>query len=104
VGTRCWHVLRPSLRAAEVAGLAGHEQPNDEAEQTKDGAEDFDDEDLDETKRDAISMDFVCGRGRLAYSVGSAASARAAPLPLMPTATPQTKLQKPTVIPPQKVA
>jgi hypothetical protein len=38
------------------------------------------------------------------YRVPSAASARAAPLPLIPTETPQIKLQNPTVIPPQNKA
>jgi len=37
-------------------------------------------------------------------SVGSAASAMAAVDPVMPTATPQNKLQSPTVKPPQKRA
>jgi hypothetical protein len=38
------------------------------------------------------------------YSEGSAASARAAPLPLIPTVIPHTKLQPPTVMPAQKRA
>ena len=38
------------------------------------------------------------------YSVGSAASASAALLPLMPTHTPQIKLHMPTVIPAQNSA
>lgn len=38
------------------------------------------------------------------YREGSAASASAAPLPLMPTAIPQTRLQPPTVRPDQKSA
>ena len=38
------------------------------------------------------------------YKLWSLASARAAPLPLMPTATPHTKLHMPTVMPDQKMA
>lgn len=38
------------------------------------------------------------------YKLGSAASARAAPLPLMPTETPHIKLHIPTVIPDQNRA
>lgn len=38
------------------------------------------------------------------YRVGSAASAKAAPLPLIPTATPQIRLHMPTVRPDQKRA
>lgn len=40
----------------------------------------------------------------LTYRLGSAASARAAPLPLMPTDTPQIRLHIPTVMPAQKRA
>ncbi len=43
------------------------------------------------------------GRGTT-HSEGSAASANAAPLPLMPTDTPQIRLQKPTVMPVQNMA
>lgn len=39
-----------------------------------------------------------------AYSEGSAASAKAAPLPLIPTATPQIRLHNPTVSPDQNSA
>lgn len=38
------------------------------------------------------------------YKPGSAASARAAPLPFTPTEIPQIRLHTPTVIPPQKTA
>lgn len=39
----------PSLLcAAEIRGLTGNKQANNEAEKAQDGAEDFDDKDLDE--------------------------------------------------------
>lgn len=39
----------PSLLCAtEIGGLAGNKQANDEAEKTQDGAEDFNNQDLDE--------------------------------------------------------
>lgn len=41
---------------------------------------------------------------RETYKLGSAASAKAAPLPFTPTEIPQMRLQTPTVIPPQKTA
>ncbi len=40
----------------------------------------------------------------ITHKVGSAASANAAPLPLMPTDTPQIKLHNPTVKPAQNTA
>lgn len=39
----------PGLCYAEVVCPAGYEKTDDQAEETQDGAEDFDDEDLDET-------------------------------------------------------
>jgi hypothetical protein len=103
------------LNLAEFVGLARDEEPNNEAKKTKNGAEDFNHQDLDEAARMDKSaacpkLDcFLWRRNKKiaqpnAYREGSAASARAAPLPLMPTATPQTRLHMPTVIPDQKRA
>ena len=41
----------PGLFDAEVEGLAGDEQADDQTEEAEDGAEDLDDEDLDEAVR-----------------------------------------------------
>lgn len=98
-------MLNASVRGIEVQSLAGDKQPDDQAEETEDGAEDFDDENLHETVKGQVSLDdsSATAKGK-SYSVGSAASARAAPLPLIPTATPHTRLHMPTVIPAQKRA
>lgn len=89
----------------EVSCLAGDKQPDDQAEEAEDRAEDFDDENLDEAVKGLVSLSGSSAalKGN-SYSVGSAASARAAPLPLIPTATPHTRLHMPTVMPAQKRA
>ncbi len=93
--------------ATEIEGLAGDKQTNNEAKEAQNGAEDLDDENLDETG-DCLSVTNVCqgqrAEGEATHSVGSAASANAAPLPLIPTARPQTKLHMPTIRPDQKRA
>lgn len=93
------------LYDTEGVRLARHKQANDETEKAQDGAEDLDDENLNESKgtRD-ISLELIYVAMAETYSVGSAASANAAPLPLMPTATPQTRLHMPTVRPDQNSA
>lgn len=96
------------LFGAEFTSLLGEKQANNEAEQAKDGAEDLDDQDLDESMdtHDTVSGFATADKRPCSntYSVGSAASASAAPLPLMPTATPQTRLHMPTVRPDQNRA
>ena len=107
----------------EVERLPGDEQADDQSEEAEDRAEDFDNEDFDEAIRGGLVKRVServrkCnrehgaglmggeggGRREGTHSEGSAASARAAPLPLIPTAIPQTRLQPPTVIPAQKRA
>jgi hypothetical protein len=91
------------MKFAKVVCLAGHEETNDQAEETKDGAEDLDDQDLDKSGEKILARaSWRCHD--TTHSVGSAASANAAPLPLIPTATPHTKLQPPTVTPAQNNA
>lgn len=90
------------MRSVEVLRSALHKQSNDETEQTENGTEDLDNENLNET-----AELLVAGRERwleTTYSEGSAASANAALLPLIPTETPQTRLQMPTVSPAQNSA
>ena len=55
------------------------------------------------TKLQHVSLESLWP-GHSSYSEGSAASAKAALLPLMPTETPQTKLHMPTVKPAQNKA
>lgn len=97
------------LLGAEVTCLSGEKQADNEAKQAEDRAEDLDDEDLDESRTTQIisvrgSTTAIKQPGPVTYSVGSAASASAAPLPLMPTETPQTRLHMPTVRPDQNRA
>lgn len=89
---------------AELGGLAGNEKANDETEQAQHGAENLDDKDLDEPREKSMLDVRRTNTAITTYRDGSAASARAAPLPLIPTATPQTKLHRPTVRPDQKRA
>lgn len=90
---------------AELVGFAGGKEANDQAEQTKDGAEDLDHKDLDESSRGiSMSAAVFLDLGEATYSDGSAASASAAPLPLIPTVIPHTRLQPPTVMPAQNRA
>ena len=56
------------------------------------------------TNLDSVSIGKPLNVNAYPYSEGSAASARAALLPLIPTDTPQTKLHIPTVIPAQNRA
>ena len=85
----------------EIVCVALHEESNDQAEQSKDSSEDLNRENLDEPKYVSQESDSVYWK---TYSVGSAASANAALLPLMPTQTPQIKLHMPTVMPAQNSA
>ena len=94
-------LCRDHLR--EVGCLAGHQQPNNEPEQAEHRTEDLDHEDLDESLCcQQNSHGDVIRNG--AYNVGSAASANAALLPLMPTLTPHIRLHRPTVKPDQNSA
>lgn len=88
--------------SVEVLCSALHKQSNNKTEQTKNGTKDFNDENLNET----VIWSVAGCRGQIhsTYSEGSAASANAALLPLMPTETPQIKLHMPTVSPAQKSA
>ena len=95
-------VLQRIIRSVEVLCRTLHEQSNDETEQTKDGTKDLDNENLDETAKESVKTSGI-QRSRT-YSEGSAASANAALLPLIPTETPQTRLQMPTVSPAQNSA
>lgn len=94
-----------SVLGIEVKCLAGDKQPDDQAKEAENGAEDLDDENLDEARKEQVSLrnSSAALKGK-SYSVGSAASARAAPLPLIPTATPHMRLHMPTVMPDQKRA
>ena len=52
-----WSYRQSSLSlAAKVKGLAGEEQAHDEAKEAQDGAEDFDDQDLDESVMVVVSV------------------------------------------------
>lgn len=52
-----WSNRQPSLTlAAKVKGLAREEQAHDEAKEAQDGAENFDDQDLDESVIVAVSV------------------------------------------------
>lgn len=94
-----------STCSLEVVCAAAKQQANNETEQTKDGREDLNDQDLDET---VVTLAIPELASREAYSSthseGSAASAKAALEPLMPTLTPQIKLHMPTNTPLQNNA
>jgi hypothetical protein len=91
------------LISLEIFRVTLHQQTNDQAEQSKNSSKDLNGENLDESsivnKKHLRSYALAC-----TYSVASAASARAALLPLMPTQTPQIKLHMPTVSPAQNNA
>jgi hypothetical protein len=62
--TRLWRLVIARVAlvlATEFRGFAGEEKPNNEAEQTQDGAENLNDEDSHEPKRSGL----VCGCTRL---------------------------------------
>ena len=88
----------------EVRRFAGYQQPDDKAEETQHGAEDLDDENLDKPDGIVSSLSSCLMKHQRTHRLGSAASARAAPLPLMPTDTPHTRLHMPTVNPDQNRA
>lgn len=85
----------------KVVSITLHEQPDDETEETENGSKDFDGENLDESAEVRTISRRAIG---CTHSEGSAASARAALLPLMPTQTPQIRLHMPTVNPAQNSA
>jgi hypothetical protein len=89
----------------EVVCAAAKQQANNETKQTKDGREDLDDQDLDETVDVLANPVHIYHKTHFStYSEGSAASAKAALEPLMPTLTPQIKLHMPTNTPLQNNA
>lgn len=87
----------------EVVGTTAQQQSDDESEEAEDRREDLNDQDLDETSDELVIRDHACVRP-LTYSEGSAASAKAALEPLIPTLTPQIKLHMPTSTPLQNNA
>jgi hypothetical protein len=92
--------LEPSL---EVLCATLHEQSNNEAEQSKNSSKDLNGEDLDEPNTVSKPLS-TRAKAMETHIAGSAASARAALLPLMPTQTPQIRLHIPTVNPAQNRA
>ena len=98
-GASQYEILPSSLK---VLCVALHQQANDESKQSENGGEDLDGKNLDEARMPLMG-DWASG-ARATYRAGSAASARAALLPLMPTQTPQMRLHMPTVMPAQKRA
>jgi len=89
----------------EVVCAATEQQSNDESEQTEDRREDLNDQNLDETINTLAIFVLVSNNAHpCTHSEGSAASAKAALEPLMPTLTPQIKLHMPTSTPLQKSA
>jgi hypothetical protein len=93
-------ILKPSL---EVLCVTLHEQSDNEAEQSKDSSENLNGKDLDESNYVSKSL-LLRAVAIGTHSAGSAASASAALLPLMPTQTPQIRLHIPTVNPAQNRA
>jgi hypothetical protein len=108
VAPYCQRMVLSALKMTcsfEVVRATAEKQSNDESEEAEDGREDLNDQDLDET----VDMSATCGYLRhtvhpKTHSEGSAASARAALEPLMPTLTPQIKLHMPTKTPLQNSA
>jgi hypothetical protein len=94
-----------STCSLEVVCAATEQQSNDESEQAEDGREDLNDQDLDET---VITLAIFVPVSHMSHSQthseGSAASAKAALEPLIPTLTPQIKLHMPTRTPLQNSA
>ena len=89
----------------EVVCAAAKQQSNDESEQTKDRREDLNDQDLDETVDTLAIPELASHKAHSStHSEGSAASAKAALEPLIPTLTPQIKLHMPTSTPLQNNA
>jgi hypothetical protein len=91
----------PRSTSLEIMCVALHEQSDDQTEQAQNSSEYLNGENLDESNLVSRAKRDTEGE---AYSDGSAASARAALLPLMPTQTPQIRLHMPTVNPAQNRA
>lgn len=87
----------------EFACTSREQEADDETEQTEDGAEDLNDKDLYKSVT-MLDVDWIATDFSSAHKLGSAASARAALLPLIPTDTPQIRLHAPTSTPDQKMA
>lgn len=94
----------PDRHLLEFGRLSSHQKSDNQTEQAKDRAEDLDNQNPDESIVPLSARSLEKGIVWETYRLGSAASANAAPLPLMPTEIPQIKLQNPTVTPPQKRA
>jgi multidrug resistance efflux pump len=88
---------------SKLGGFALDQQADDKTEKSKDRAKNLDDENLDESGL-KVRAKSKGRRGEVAYRPGSAASASAALLPLIPTDTPQMRLHMPTVKPAQNRA
>lgn len=101
------------MRARRTLGLpaillkiicaALQQQSNDQTEESKDGREDLNDENLHKSGH-PVSFDLPLLFPMSTHSAGSAASANAALDPLMPTLTPHTRLHMPTSKPAQNSA
>jgi hypothetical protein len=89
----------------EVVRATAEKQSNDESEQAENRREDLNDQDLDETVDVSAICGYLCHTVHpVTHSEGSAASAKAALEPLIPTLTPQIKLHMPTNTPLQNSA
>ena len=93
----------------EIGRFSGDEKTNYQTKETQDRTEDLDHEDLDKPGSSVSGSRWKDVKGEnkeigWTHKLGSAASARAALLPLIPTEIPQTKLHMPTVTPAQKRA
>ena len=88
----------------EVDGFSGNQKANNETEQSKNRAKDLNNKNLDEPR--AMSKQSIPPGDGFArtHKLASAASARAALLPLIPTETPHIRLHMPTVSPDQNSA
>ena len=96
--------VHPTL-SSEFSCFARHEQADNKTEQSQDRAENLNDKYFNEPRKQGLpKKSSVWVGNNLAYRLGSAASASAALLPLIPTDTPQIKLHIPTVIPDQNSA
>lgn len=96
--------LNETGRLSEIERLARHKQAYNEAKETEDGAEDLNDKNLDEPGFEQQLALVHPLSSASTYKLGSAASANAALLPLIPTDTPHIKLQAPTISPLQNIA
>lgn len=97
-------MLNLNVSSLKVLRVALHEQADDKTKQSKDSSKDLNGKDFDESIIVSMPKVVLVYSFRETHSAGSAASARAALLPLMPTQTPQIRLHIPTVRPAQNNA